>query len=47
MNARELQNIYVRKWRSENKEKVKAINQRYWEKKSKEFNLKAKGEIIK
>ena len=42
MNARELQNLYVRKWRAENKEKVKQTNNRYWEKKARELKLKNK-----
>ena len=32
--AKELQAEYHRKWRAENKEKVAAINKRYWKKKA-------------
>lgn len=33
--ARKIQNAYMREWRKKNKDKVKEINKRYWEKKSK------------
>lgn len=33
--ARRLKNEYARKWRSKNKDKVKAAQQRYWERKAK------------
>lgn len=32
--AREERNAYFRAWRAKNKDKVKAINNRYWEKKA-------------
>lgn len=41
--ARQAYNAYMREWRRKNKEKLRAINQRYWEKKSKEFRIR-KGE---
>ena len=31
--ARQARNLYYRKWRAANKEKVKEINARYWAKK--------------
>lgn len=39
--ARRLKNEYMKEWRSKNKEKVKAAQERYWNKKIK----KIKGEI--
>ena len=41
--ARELETEYHKEWRAKNKEKVKAINQRYWIKKAKK-ELEKKGE---
>lgn len=38
--AREAKNIYMREWRLKNKDRVKAAQQRYWEKKSREMQLK-------
>lgn len=35
--ARLKRNEYMRNWRNENKDKVKAINSRYWEKKTKDI----------
>lgn len=32
--ARELRNKYVREWNAKNKDKVKATQKRYWEKKA-------------
>ena len=32
--ARKERNAYLRKWRKENKDKVKKYNKRYWEKKA-------------
>lgn len=32
--ARELQREYLKEWRKKNKEKVKAYNQAYWERKA-------------
>lgn len=40
--AKEIRNKKAREWRKNNKDKVRAINQRYWLKKAKE--LKEKGE---
>lgn len=40
--AKETRNKYMREWRKNNKDKVKAQQQRYWERKSKINN---KGEI--
>lgn len=34
-DAREKKNAYLREWRKKNKDKVKEINKRYWEKKAK------------
>lgn len=34
---REAQRKYHREWRAKNPEKVRASNQRYWEKKGREF----------
>lgn len=33
--VKELQREYQRNWRAKNKDKVRAINNRYWEKKAK------------
>ena len=33
--AREKKNAYLREWRKKNKDKIKEINKRYWEKKAK------------
>ncbi|MFW2490941.1 hypothetical protein ACN077_20600 [Clostridium chromiireducens] len=33
--AREKRNAYLREWRKKNKDKIKEINKRYWEKKAK------------
>lgn len=35
--ARESRNAYMRAWRAKNKDKVKAIQDRYWENKSKKL----------
>ena len=34
--ARKARNAYKRKWAAENRDKVKAANRRYWEKKAQE-----------
>ncbi|WP_294395279.1 hypothetical protein [uncultured Clostridium sp.] len=39
--ARQAYNAYMRAWRKNNKEKVKATNQRYWEKKLNEERKEA------
>lgn len=36
--AKEARRAYQRKWRRENPEKVQAIQNRFWEKKAKEYN---------
>lgn len=36
--ARQARNLYYRKWRAANKEKVKEINARYWAKKLAELS---------
>lgn len=36
--AREARNAYYRKWRAENRDKVKANQTRYWAKKAKNAN---------
>lgn len=33
-NARKARNEYMREWRKNNKDKVKANNKRYWEKRA-------------
>ena len=38
--ARKERNAYFRNWRSKNKDKVRAINKRYWEKKAKKVQEK-------
>ena len=35
--AKEQRNAYMKEWRERNKDKVKAIQEKYWEKKSKEM----------
>lgn len=39
--AREAKKIYMREWRRKNKDKVKAAQERYWEKKYKEMTKEA------
>ncbi|MBV4417056.1 hypothetical protein [Clostridium tyrobutyricum] len=36
-NAKKARNEYMRKWRSKNRDKVKATQERYWNKKSKKL----------
>jgi len=36
--AREAQREYYRKWRAQNKEKVREKNRKYWEKKAAQLN---------
>lgn len=36
--ARAAQREYMRQWRARNKDKVKAAQERYWEKKAKNLN---------
>lgn len=42
ISAREARNAYMKLWRAENKEKVKAANQRYWAKKSQRMKASEK-----
>lgn len=35
--ARAAKNEYMKQWRAKNKDRVRAINQRYWEKRAKEI----------
>ena len=35
--ARDAKNEYMKQWRAKNKDRVRAINQRYWEKRAKEI----------
>ncbi len=43
---KQLKNLNAKKWRAQNKDKVKAINKRYWEKRAKEYLSKNKGDKI-
>lgn len=36
--ARNARNAYMREWRRKNKDKVKAVRERHWEKKAREAN---------
>lgn len=40
MTAKEAKNLYQREWRKSNPDKVKAANERYWEKKANELMQK-------
>ena len=40
--ARKIRNKRIREWRAKNKDKVRASNKRYWEKKAREY-LKKEG----
>ena len=42
--ARKLRNKKAKEWREKNKDRVKAINKRYWEKKAKQYLAKEKEE---
>ena len=42
--AAEAKRAYMRKWRAENKDKVKAHQQKYWERKAAELKAK-EGEV--
>ena len=42
--AREERNAYFREWRTKNKDKVKAINKRYWENRAKN-TIEKKAEV--
>ncbi|WP_459479633.1 hypothetical protein [Clostridium saccharoperbutylacetonicum] len=37
--AKEQRNAYMKEWRAKNKDKVKAAQEKYWEKKSQEQDL--------
>lgn len=41
--ARKIRNEKIREWRAKNKDKVRASNKRYWEKKAREY-LEKEGE---
>lgn len=41
--ARQLRNHNSREWRKNNKDKVREINKRYWEKKAKEYLKNIRG----
>lgn len=43
--ARKAVNAYNRKWRAENKDRVKEYNRRYWEKKAKAENENTTGKM--
>lgn len=43
--AKELKRQYEREWRRKNKDKVKAAQERYWERKASKSKLNNKGEI--
>lgn len=40
--AKQVKNEYMKKWRSKNKDKVRAAQQRYWEKKAETTALENK-----
>lgn len=42
--ARQARNAYHREWRAKNKDKVKANNDRYWEKKAEQLQEEAEKE---
>lgn len=42
--AKEERNAYYREWRAKNKDKVKAINKRYWENRAKNNVEKKQGD---
>lgn len=39
--SKEARNLYLRKWRAANRDKVKQYDNRYWEKKAKEMEGQA------
>lgn len=43
--ARQARNAYHREWRAKNKDKVKANNDRYWEKKAEQLQEEAGTEV--
>lgn len=42
--AKQIRNKKAKEWRDKNKDKVRAINKRYWEKKAREYLKQEKGE---
>lgn len=42
--VKKIKNQKAKEWRDKNKDKIKAINKRYWEKKAREYIAKEKGE---
>lgn len=42
--AAEAKRVYMRKWRAENKDKVKVHQQRYWERKAAELTKEGGGD---
>ncbi|HFR4157432.1 hypothetical protein PDQ77_28560 [Bacillus cereus] len=40
-SLKEARNAYLRKWRAENRDKVKKYNETYWQKKAKEMEEQA------
>lgn len=44
--ARQARNAYHRAWRAKNKDKVKANNDRYWEKKAEQLQAENKTEVL-
>lgn len=42
--VKQIKNQKAKEWRAKNKDKVKAINKRYWEKKAREYLAQEKGE---
>ncbi len=41
--AREAKNLYMKEWRAKNRDKVRAAQERHWEKKAKELEEQQKG----
>ncbi|MHC6178642.1 hypothetical protein ACYUJ6_02110 [Clostridium sp. JNZ X4-2] len=37
--AKKVRNDYMKRWRAKNKEKIKAIQNRYWEKKARQIDM--------
>lgn len=42
--AKQIKNKKAKEWRDKNKDKVREINKRYWEKKAREYLKQEKGE---
>lgn len=47
MTATEARRIYQREWRARNKDKVRASNERFWQKKAAELDKKLKTDAEK